>query len=71
MIYEIGPNCITCGRCEANCPVHCIFPGSTHYEIRGEQCVGCKTCVTLCPMDAIHSSTVQVHKNILTERGTR
>lgn len=54
MTYEIGPNCITCGRCEANCPVHCIFPGIVHYEITEEQCVGCGTCVTLCPMDAIH-----------------
>lgn len=54
MTYEIGPNCITCGRCEANCPIHCIFPGPQHFEIPQDKCIGCGTCVGLCPMDAIH-----------------
>lgn len=54
MVYEIGQNCITCGRCEANCPIQSIHPGPQHYEIDPDQCVGCGTCVDLCPMDAIH-----------------
>ena len=52
-VYSIGAGCITCGRCERNCPKKAICPGPEHYEIDRVLCVGCGTCAMLCPLGVI------------------
>lgn len=52
-IYKIEDGCITCGRCERNCPKEAIMAGPKHYEIEQEKCIGCGTCAMLCPMGVI------------------
>lgn len=52
-VYAIEDGCITCGRCERNCPKKAIYPGPTHYEIDQESCVGCGNCAILCPLGVI------------------
>lgn len=51
--YKIGDMCITCGRCERNCPKNAIYPGPLHYEIDSEKCIACGTCYKLCPLATI------------------
>lgn len=51
--YRIGDGCITCGRCERNCPKKAIWPGPKHYEIDPTLCVGCGRCQYLCPMGVV------------------
>ncbi len=52
MAYFIGDNCIKCGACASNCPVHCIKEGSSKYEIDRSDCISCGTCAGVCPVAA-------------------
>jgi MinD superfamily P-loop ATPase len=52
-IYRIGDGCITCGRCERNCPKQAVYPGPEHYEIDRDKCIGCGRCAMLCPLAVI------------------
>ena len=40
MAYVIGEECISCGACEAECPVSCISQGEERYVIDADACVG-------------------------------
>ena len=43
MAYKITDECISCGACEAECPVSCISADS---------CIDCGSCANVCPVGA-------------------
>jgi ferredoxin len=45
---RISSRCVSCGRCEKNCPAFCI--DSRAKRIEGEGCVLCLSCAALCPV---------------------
>ncbi len=53
MAHKITEDCISCGVCEAECPVDAISEGEDKYVIDPELCTDCGACVTVCPVDAI------------------
>ena len=53
MAHKITEDCISCGACEAECPVEAISPGDDKYEIDPEKCTDCGACVEVCPTEAI------------------
>ena len=44
MAYVISDACVSCGACEAQCPVGCISQGDTQYEIDPDTCISCGSC---------------------------
>ncbi|MCT4662597.1 MAG: 4Fe-4S binding protein [Tissierellales bacterium] len=52
MAYKISDACISCGACEAECPVGAITEGEGQYVIDGGACVDCGACAGVCPVDA-------------------
>ena len=52
MAYKINDACISCGSCEAECPVSCISAGDDKYVIDAAACVECGACNGVCPVDA-------------------
>lgn len=50
--FVIGDDCISCGACEAECPVEAISEGDGKYVIDPEKCTGCGTCAEICPVGA-------------------
>ena len=53
MAFKITDACISCGACEAECPVSCITAGDSKYEIDADACIDCGTCAGVCPSEAI------------------
>lgn len=53
MAHVIGDECVSCGSCEAECPVGAISQGDSQFEIDGSACVDCGTCAGVCPTGAI------------------
>lgn len=53
MAFVIGNDCVSCGACEANCPVGAISQGDEHFEIDAGSCIDCGSCAATCPMGAI------------------
>lgn len=53
MAHVISDACISCGACEAECPVSAISEGDTQYVIDAELCTDCAACTEVCPTDAI------------------
>ena len=59
MAMKITDDCISCGACEAECPVEAISEGDEIYVVDEAACVECKgfhdepACVEVCPSDAI------------------
>lgn len=51
MAYVINNECISCGACQAECPVEAITEGSP-YVIDAEVCIDCGACASVCPVDA-------------------
>lgn len=54
MAYFINDDCISCGACEAECPVSCISEGEDKYVINEDECIDCGSCSEVCPVDAPH-----------------
>ena len=54
MAYKINDACVSCGACEATCPVGAISEGDGKYVI-SEDCVECGACAAGCPMGAIEA----------------
>lgn len=52
MAYVISDECISCGACEADCPVDAITEGQGKYEINPDVCISCGTCAAVCPVGA-------------------
>lgn len=52
MAYKISEDCISCGACEAECPVQAISEGDGKYEIDPEKCIECGACAETCPVGA-------------------
>ncbi len=52
MAYKITDDCISCGACEAECPVSCIKEGDNKYEIDADTCIECGSCASVCPVGA-------------------
>ena len=50
MAHKITEDCISCGACEAECPVEAISPGDDKYEIDPEKCTDCGACEGVCPV---------------------
>lgn len=53
MSHVINDDCISCGACEAECPVSAISEGDSKYVIDEDLCTDCGACVDVCPVDAI------------------
>ena len=53
MAYVISDACVSCGTCEAECPVGAISDGGNQYVIDADACVSCGTCEGVCPTGAI------------------
>ncbi len=52
MSYKINDDCISCGACEAQCPVAAISKGNGKYVIDPEVCISCGACAGVCPVSA-------------------
>lgn len=52
MAFKITDECISCGACEAECPVNCITAGDSKYDIDADACIDCGTCAGVCPVGA-------------------
>jgi ferredoxin len=52
MAYKISDECISCGACEAECPVSAISEGDGKYVIDTEGCIACGACAEVCPVGA-------------------
>ncbi len=58
MALKISDSCISCGACEAVCPVEAISQGDDYYEIDPKKCVECvghfdaPQCADVCPTDS-------------------
>ena len=52
MAYRISDDCISCGACEAECPVGCISKGDGLYVIDADCCIECGACASVCPVGA-------------------
>jgi electron transfer flavoprotein alpha subunit len=53
----VPDKCISCGKCEAACPVEAIvYDDKGIPEINAEKCIGCKKCFKACPVEAFKMS---------------
>lgn len=52
MAYVISDDCISCGACEAECPVSCISAGDDKFVINADECIECGACAAACPVEA-------------------
>lgn len=52
MAYKIGEDCISCGACQAECPVNAISEGDSRYVIDDNTCIECGACAGVCPVGA-------------------
>lgn len=53
MARVITDECVSCGTCEAECPVGAIAEGDGKYEIDADKCCDCGSCAAGCPVEAI------------------
>ncbi|NLL76256.1 MAG: 4Fe-4S binding protein [Clostridiales bacterium] len=53
MAYVINDSCVSCGSCEAQCPVGAISAGDSQFEIDANTCIDCGSCAGVCPTGAI------------------
>ena len=52
MAYHISDDCISCGACEAECPVGAISEGDGKFELNAALCTECGSCADACPVGA-------------------
>ena len=68
MAYQISEDCISCGACEAECPVSAISEGDGKYEIDPEKCIECGACTFSCPAKRNLTQSCRVAKRVITQR---
>jgi ferredoxin len=69
MAYMINDACISCGACEAECPVSCISAGDDKYVIDADACIECGSCSFICPARRPLLQSIRVaKKEIMTLR---
>lgn len=65
-------NCVSCGKCVRNCPVHCIHEGSQgHPLIDNQSCIHCYRCIHHCPNRALSLSKKHPPSKTLFHHGTK
>ena len=47
MAHVIGDECVSCGSCEAECPVECISSGDDKYELSLREQIIMRSMLTL------------------------
>lgn len=52
MAYKIADSCVSCGACEAECPVNAISQGDGIFVIDADTCIDCGACASACPVGA-------------------
>ena len=59
--FHVADECISCGLCERNCPLHNITmrDGHPHW---GGNCTNCMSCYHRCPKNAIHFGSATLDK---------
>lgn len=53
MSFLINSSCISCGKCEKQCPESAIYLGDDQFLIEAEECTSCGLCLGHCPIEAI------------------
>jgi ferredoxin len=53
MAFKISDACVSCGACEAQCPVGAISMGDGKFEIDADKCIDCGSCAGTCPTGSI------------------
>lgn len=66
MAYAISDECISCGACEAECPVGAISEGGGKYVIDADACTECGACARSLP--GRRSGSGLIHPNITKRR---
>ena len=56
MAYMINDACISCGACEAECPVECISSGDDKYVIDANTCIECGSCAEVVQLTLLNQS---------------
>ena len=51
--FYVKENCISCGKCETNCPIGVIQMENGKPKWTKSRCTKCLACVNLCPVEAI------------------
>ena len=52
MAHIINDDCISCGACQAECPVEAISEGNGKYVLNADLCTECGSCAEVCPVGA-------------------
>jgi len=55
MAHKIGDECVSCGACQATCPVDAISEGEGKFVVNADVCVDCGACEGACPTGAIQA----------------
>ena len=53
MAFVINDGCVSCGACEAQCPVGDIRMGEVKIQIDASKCIDCGSCAGACPTSSI------------------
>ena len=53
MAFQVNDTCVSCGACEAQCPVGAISLESGAAVIDADTCINCGGCAGACPVGAI------------------
>ena len=61
--YTVNEDCVSCGKCEAVCPVNNVRLSPTGVPHFDRYCIGCYSCVNRCPAKAINVSKKTVERN--------
>ena len=67
MAYKIKSDCISCGACEAECPVGAISAGADKYEIDPGKCIDCGACASVCPvaLQKLNNQTQKIKRKVI------
>jgi ferredoxin len=52
---HVNDDCVTCMKCEKNCPVQAIDIRNRHFDL--SKCIACCSCINHCPEQAITSAS--------------